>query len=294
MSAADLAQLMALAAAILAAAALVLLVVLSGRVKRLQRQQRVILGNRGETDIVGHVADLDEKVDNLRAAMEDLTVTAKDHEVRIDGCLTRVGMIRFDAYEDLGGRQSTSVAFLDSRENGLVLTTVVSREFARMYVKSIKDGQADVPLAPEETEALDQARAKWAGPFVVRPRLEQILDDKGVEIVESEPSEEPGDPDEEEVALRALERENRRRSRRGLLPLDELPPAPSTRGWAGVPLAAEGTETAEAGQTPQDGPAEVPAVTGPAPESEADDGEHVWAPDWEDAPSGSRAASDET
>jgi hypothetical protein len=283
LTAVELAQLLALVAAVLALAALVLLFVLHSRLKRLQRQQRVILGNRGETDIIGHVSDLDEKVDHLRMAMEDLAVTAKDHEVRIDGCLARLGMVRFDAYEDLGGRQSTSVAFLDSRENGLVLTTVVSREFARMYVKSIKDGRADVPLAPEETEALDQARSRGAGPFVLRPRLQQILDEKGIEVVETEPEPTPEDPDEEQAALRALERENRRRVRRGLPPLDELPPAPSTLGWAalqqnGGGAPGEQAEEGSGGELPP-GPTQVSDLKADGTE------EHVWAPDWEDQPS---------
>jgi hypothetical protein len=291
LSSVELAQLVALVAAVLALAALVLIVVLHTRLKRHQRQQRVILGNRGEVDIVGHVADLDDKVDNLRMALEDLTVTAKDHEVRIDGSLARVGLVRFDAYADLGGRQSTTVAFLDSRENGVVLTTVVSREFSRMYVKSIKDGRTDVPLAPEETEALDQARARAAAPFVVRPRLQQILDEKGIEVVPLDQPEEPQDPDEEEVTQRALERENRRRTRRGLAPLDELPPAPSSLGWQPLPNeagAGAATEVAEEGSPPELAPERLPAS-----DFEADRDEQVWAPEWEDVPSVSGSKPDE-
>ena len=47
-------------------------------------------------------------------ALEDLTLAARDHDVRIDGTLSRVGIVRFDAYHDLGGRQSTAVAFLNA------------------------------------------------------------------------------------------------------------------------------------------------------------------------------------
>ena len=131
----------------------------------------MILGPRGEEDIVQHVAGMDEKMNNLRVALEDLTLAARDHEVCIDGCLSRVGIVRFDAYHDLGGRQSSSVALLDAKETGVVITTVVSREFARIYVKNIRNGQPDIPLAPEELEAVDQARARGNAPFTVRPRI---------------------------------------------------------------------------------------------------------------------------
>ncbi|GAB4254471.1 MAG: hypothetical protein Kow00122_12550 [Thermoleophilia bacterium] len=238
MTLSSIAPIIAIAAAGLAVLALVLLVLQSGKIKRLQRGQRVILGTRGEADIIDHVGSLDDKVANLRTAVEDLALASQDHEVRIDHCLSRVGMVRFDAYHDLGGRQSTAVAFLDAMENGMVITTVVSREFARMYVKTLKDGQPDIPLAPEETEAVEQARAN--APFTVRPRPDLARRDK---LPEAEP--EPT-PDEAEAARRALERENRRRQRQGLPPLEELPPAPSTLGWAALPLPG-----ADNGETPE-------------------------------------------
>ncbi len=97
---------------------------------------------------------MDDKLANMRVALEDLTLVARDHDVRIDGTLARVGVVRFDAYHDLGGRQSAAVAFLNSLGNGVVITSVVSRDFARMYVKLLKDGQPDIPLAPEETGSL--------------------------------------------------------------------------------------------------------------------------------------------
>jgi len=81
-------------------------------------------------DIVEHVAGLDEKLTNVRVALEDLALAARDHDVRIDSTLSRVGIVRFDAYYDLGGRQSTAVAFLNSLGDGVVITTVVSRDFA--------------------------------------------------------------------------------------------------------------------------------------------------------------------
>src|SRR5680860_1103313 len=199
MTAAEIAQLAAAAGIVFALVGLVLIFSLRRTVRTLQRNQRIIFGTRGETDLVGHVADLDEQVGNLRMALEDLAVTTKDHEVRIDGCLARVGMVRFDAYEDLGGHQSTTVCFLDSDQNGVVVTTVVSRDFARMYVKTLKAGESDVPLAPEETEAFEQAKAKGAAPFTVRTRLQKLRQDRGMEYEqpEAEPELETEDEDEQ-------------------------------------------------------------------------------------------------
>ena len=128
------------------------------RLQRYHRNQHVIMGSRGNVDIVEHVSAMDDKLANMRVALEDLTLVARDHDVRIDGTLARVGVVRFDAYQDLGGRQSAAVAFLNSQGNGVVITTVVSRDFARMYVKLVRDGASDIPLAPEESEAVKFAR----------------------------------------------------------------------------------------------------------------------------------------
>lgn len=221
----DLTLIIALVAVGLALLALVVMYVLSRRLRRLHKAQKVVLGSRGDVDVVAYVASLEEKMANLRRAVEDLNVEADDHEVRIDGCLSRVGLVRFDAYHDLGGRQSSSVAFMDAGDSGIVLTTVVSRDFSRMYVKTIKDGQTDIALAPEETEAVDLARAE--APFTIRPRPDAAKKD-GTEGARPDA---PPDFEETEAAARALARENRRRQRQGLPPLDELPPAPSTLGW---------------------------------------------------------------
>jgi Protein of unknown function (DUF4446) len=231
----------AIIAAGLAVLALAFLYITARRLRRLQKAQRVVLGSRGDVDVVAYVAALEEKVSNLRLAVEDLSVEASDHEVRIDGCLSRVGMVRFDAYHDLGGRQSTSVAFMDAADNGIVITTVVSRDFSRMYVKTIKDGQPDITLAPEETEAVDQARS--TAPFTIRPRPDAAKKDEQA----ATELEAIADLEDSEAAGRALERENRHRKRQGLPPLDELPPAPSTLGWPKLePLPAlDSAETDE-------------------------------------------------
>ena len=229
----QIAETVAIVAVVLAVAAGVGLILTYRRLLRYQRSQHVIMGSRGTVDIVEHVVSLDEKLGNLRLAVEDLTLLARDHDVRIDGTLSRVGIVRFDAYHDLGGRQSTAVAFLNSLNDGVVITTVVSRDFARMYVKLVRDGVADIPLAPEESEAVDQARG--SSPFTIRPRVEGALaEDEGAErdkdsfgsgapMAAGLPGLRAGDD-------RELARENRRRKRHKL-PLVEGKVVPSALGW---------------------------------------------------------------
>lgn len=229
----ELFEILAIVAIVVAVAAGTGLVLVYRRLQRYQKNQHVILGSRGTVDIVEHVSGLDEKLANVRIALEDLTLAARDHDVRIDTTLSRVGIVRFDAYYDLGGRQSTAVAFLNSLGDGVVITTVVSRDFARMYVKLIKDGQPDIPLAPEEKEALDQAHG--SSPFTIRPRVEGRTGEEPSTGNEADAlavgdTVSNGLPGLRHDDARELARENRRRKRHGL-PYVQGDVVPSVRGW---------------------------------------------------------------
>lgn len=225
-------ELIAILALIVAAVAATGLALIYRSLQRYRRNQYVIMGSRGSVDIVEHVSAVDDKLTNMRLALEDLTLAARDHDVRIDGSLSRVGIVRFDAYHDLGGRQSTAVAFLNAASAGVVITTVVSRDFARMYVKLIKDGQGDIPLAPEESDAVSQARGST--PFTIRPRVEGAPDEEFARAGDGPAADDApmaaGLPGLRPMNDRELERENRRRKRKGL-PLVEGEVPASAKGW---------------------------------------------------------------
>jgi hypothetical protein len=223
-------EVIAILALAVAAGAGVGLYLVFRQLQRLHRNQRIIMGPRGDADIVEHVAAMDDKLGNMRMALEDLTLVARDHDVRIDGTLARVGVVRFDAYQDLGGRQSAAVAFLNATGDGVVITTVVSRDFARMYVKLLKDGGPDIPLAPEEIEAVEQARG--AGPFTIKPRVGTASSGAVIPEIDAETADllSSGLPGRRAPSEREIARENRRRKREGLPPLaDKM--VPSATGW---------------------------------------------------------------
>lgn len=265
MSAAEIAQIIAIAAAAIAAGAVALVIIVFRRMQQLREDQKVILGPKGvSSDIIAYVGGLSTRIDRLRDAVETLSLEARDHEVRIDGCVSRVGMVRFDAYNDLGGRQSTAIGLLNAKDDGLVITTVVSRDFARTYVKLIKEGQSDIPLAPEEEEALEQARSRGNAPFTLRPRPAPA-DKEAVEQAAATPL--VDSIDEERLAL---ERENRRRRRQGLPPLDRLP-SQDELGWPSLEVdedaeTEETTETRLATEPLDPERAVSPDVTGSAPD----------------------------
>jgi len=74
--------------------------------------------------------------------------------------LTRVAVVRFRAFEDMGSDLSYAVAMLDSHNNGVVMSSIFAREDSRSYVKPISEGRSQYALTEEEADALHQAMAK--------------------------------------------------------------------------------------------------------------------------------------
>ena len=67
-------------------------------------------------------------------------------------------MVRYDAYNEMSGQQSTSIALLDSSRSGVVLSSIHHRDQARLYAKQVSDGKGELRLSPEEEEAIQHAR----------------------------------------------------------------------------------------------------------------------------------------
>ena len=152
----------ALAAAGAAALALIWLVALSIKLRRLRAAQRTVLG-AADTDLVGHAATLQEAFVQLRDWVEE-TATRLDERVlaaehRIDGCVTYTSLVRYDAYNEMSGRQSSTLALLDAHRTGVVVSSILHREQARVYVKPVREGASELELSPEEHEAIEAAVA---------------------------------------------------------------------------------------------------------------------------------------
>lgn len=156
----------ALAAAGLALAALVFASVLAVKLRRLRAAQRTVLG-ADEADLVDHAASLQEAFVQLRDWVEEtaagLEARVTGAERRMDGCVAHTALIRYDAMNELSGQQSSTLALLDSRRTGVVISSILHRDQARFYVKQVHEGTPEYELSPEEQQAVDSAMAQVGG-----------------------------------------------------------------------------------------------------------------------------------
>jgi hypothetical protein len=147
----------ALAAAALALASLGVNAVLYRHLRRMRTDQQVVLGEE-RADLVSHAAALDASFRTLHDYVTDIAERLDARmgvaEGRLDGAIAHCGLIRYDAYNEMSGRQSTSIALLDSSRSGVVLSSIHHRDQARLYAKQVSEGKGELRLSPEEEEAL--------------------------------------------------------------------------------------------------------------------------------------------
>lgn len=101
----------------------------------------------------------------LRSRLSELERTAPIGEAEaatlraeVGAALSRVAVVRYDAFGDMGGRLSFSAALLDANGDGLVLTSIHGRGESRTYAKGVADGDSETTLTPEERQAVAAAR----------------------------------------------------------------------------------------------------------------------------------------
>jgi hypothetical protein len=146
----------AIAAAVVAVIGLSIALLLHLRLRRVRAAQLTVQGSGG-ADLVDFAVSLQGRVDGLHRAIDDLTASLGRLERRVDTSVSRLAVVRYDAYEKSGGHQSASVALLDGSRSGVVLTAIQGRDYARIYVKELDNGRAPISLSPEEQEAVERA-----------------------------------------------------------------------------------------------------------------------------------------
>ena len=148
-------------------------VALTVAMRKLRAAQRAVLGDSSQ-DLVAHASHMQASFESLAQYVEDfgtrLDARMDRAEARLDGAVAHRALVRYDAYNELSGRQSTSIALLDASRSGIVLSSIAHRDQARIYAKQIRAGQPEIELSPEENEAIQLA---LKGPGAVEPAAPQ-------------------------------------------------------------------------------------------------------------------------
>jgi hypothetical protein len=157
-------------------ALLVLLVLVLVQGRQVRRLRRRLDGLTRGAEGKGLDAVLDSHVNKVYAVgreVDELSARSALLEASGRRAIQRVGLVRFNPFEDTGGNQSFALALTDAAGNGFVVSSLHSRTGTRVYAKAIADGRSDGALSEEETEALRRAMSRPAAAPGAAPRRDR-------------------------------------------------------------------------------------------------------------------------
>lgn len=134
--------------------------------RRLRAAQQVLLPDGATAGLIDRQASLQRAVLRVEEGLSDLqSLVERQGEVTERSLATSLrfqGLVRYDAYRDMGGSQSWSIALIDGNGTGAVVTCLHARDHARMYMKELEEGTPSQRLSPEEEKAVALATGRPA------------------------------------------------------------------------------------------------------------------------------------
>jgi hypothetical protein len=150
-----------IALAIVAAVALLcvlFVLLLAARLRKARREYMSLRGEDGEErDILSAMGRTIKRVQTLDGRIAELAAAHKAHTALSRASMQKFALVRYDAFEDMGGQLSFSAAILDDHGDGLVITSINGRTETRTYAKPIKGRESEHNLSDEEREAIEAA-----------------------------------------------------------------------------------------------------------------------------------------
>lgn len=135
----------------------ILILVNKSKVKKLEEKyEKFMLGSDGET-LEATILEKFDEIDGLKEQNEIKTQLIKNIQENLDITYQKVGLVKYDAFKEMGGNISFALALLNKENSGFILNAMHSRDGCYTYVKEIIKGESFIELANEEKEALEQA-----------------------------------------------------------------------------------------------------------------------------------------
>ena len=138
---------------------LILMVAVLGlmKVTRLARRQALMLRGVDGESLEKLLLDYAQNTVQTRERLQRSLDTGDANTVALQRTPRRMGLVRYDAFTNVGGQQSFSLALLDDQSNGIVLSGLYSRQDVRVYAKPVEKGSSSFQLTPEEQRAVATA-----------------------------------------------------------------------------------------------------------------------------------------
>ena len=139
---------------------IILLIVQISKTSKLQKKYGKFMRGKDAKSLEKEIIGLYEDNKFLKTTAEKNKSDIRNIYKRLESAFQKVGLVKYDAFQQMGGQLSFSLALLDENDNGFIINSVHSAEGCYSYTKEIKNGVCSLTLGDEEKKALDIAMAK--------------------------------------------------------------------------------------------------------------------------------------
>lgn len=139
---------------------LILIIVNIAQMRKLKKAYKVFMSGKNGKNLEDTLIKRLDQVDTLLEANNENEKTIKSLFEAMQLTYQKMGLIKYDAFNEMGGKLSFSLAMLDVRNNGFIINAMHTREGCYTYIKEIVDGNSIIVLPDEEQKALDRAMGK--------------------------------------------------------------------------------------------------------------------------------------
>ena len=130
------------------------------QIKNIRNKQEILFQGKEAKDLEKIIEDQREEINKNKNDAEDLLkLSEKIHQIASKG-IQKIGLVRYNPFGDIGGDQSFAIALLDAYDNGLIISSLHSKEGTRVYAKPVEKGKSSYQLSGEEKKAVDEAMEK--------------------------------------------------------------------------------------------------------------------------------------
>ena len=136
---------------------LLIVIVLCVNLGKLSKRYKKFMGGKNAKSLEKDIMGLYEDNRLIKASMDKNRKDIENLYRKLEGTFQKIGIVKYDAFDQMGGQLSFSLALLDENDNGFILNSVHSTEGCYSYTKEIKNGLCDISLGDEEKRALDIA-----------------------------------------------------------------------------------------------------------------------------------------
>ncbi|HEV8600989.1 MAG TPA: DUF4446 family protein [Patescibacteria group bacterium] len=128
------------------------------RLQRLDKVRQQFFSSGIKRNLEEVLVDQNRKLTSLTENLDSLSKNLNELQNLNQANIQKIGFIRFNPFDDAGGNMSFALSLLNAEDNGIVISSLHSREGTRIYAKAVKKGNSDSKLTEEELKAISQAK----------------------------------------------------------------------------------------------------------------------------------------